>query len=140
MGTLLRKILFDALRFDAPATLPPQEQEALRKRLAPYRSAAKGTLICGVIYLFFLLLILGNHPQNTLSNHQLIARVVLSYTCGAGLLHYLRYRLQPKRNFADFHRTVAHLLGLGPRGLSLALLLLHAVMLVALLHTGGTPR
>ncbi|MBE6435904.1 MAG: hypothetical protein E7030_06835 [Akkermansiaceae bacterium] len=124
---ILQELVESLLSFDAPKKLSVSAQEALQRRISPYKNIA-GAMV--LLYLLFLIALLfwvicmpcppypwGNAAAGSFAFYMLAA------TLGIGLINATAALLFKHWHFADFHTAVAYHLNYGPHGLSLALVL-----------------
>lgn len=124
--------------FDRPALLPPDERRALIERTAPYSPAATGVYCLFGVHSSLLLLLIYQAETLPLPGLQYYVLGASCFTLLTPLLSATLGLLRPGRwSFVDFHTACALLAGLGPKGFSVGLLLLHALFLLLFLIGGN---
>ena len=136
IAELVSEILGGAVRalvgFDSPRVLSLERRRKLLERTAPYSPAATGVYCLFGVHSSLLLLLIYQAENLPIPGLQFY---VLGATCFTLLTLSL---LRPRRwSFANFHTACALRVGLGPKGFSVGLVLLHALFLLLFLIGGN---
>ncbi len=138
VSELLGGVFKVLIGFDHPGLLQPDERRALTERTAPYSPAATGVYCLFGVHSSLLLLQIYQAENLPLPGLQFYVLGTACFTVLTPLLSAALNLLRPGRwNFADFHTACALRTGLGPKGFSVALLLLHALLLLLFLIGGN---
>lgn len=138
VNEVLRGIIYALIGFDRPSTLHPDQRRALIERTAPYSPAAIGIYCLFGVHSAVLLLQIYQSENLPLPGLQYYVLGASCFTLLTPLLSVTISLIRPGRwSFVDFHTACALLAGLGPKGFSVGLLLLHALFLLLFLIGGN---
>lgn len=142
IAELVSEILGGAVRalvgFDSPRVLSPERRRKLLERTAPYSPAATGVYCLFGVHSSLLLLLIYQAENLPIPGLQFYVLGATCFTLLTPLLSLTLSLLRPRRwSFADFHTACALRVGLGPKGFSVGLVLLHALLLLLFLIGGN---
>lgn len=129
IAELLRGIVESIVYFDSPARLTPSQRAALHNRTAPWRNTARTVTIIYGLWSAVLIMWVCTAQQLPLPAFTCAVLGQLSGLALIGITAALLCLLNKKRRFTDFHAAVALVTGLGPRGFTIALILLQGLLL-----------
>lgn len=138
LSEVFRGTIWAIIGFDRPSTLSPNQRRALEERTAPYSPAAIGVYCLFGVHSAVLLLQIYQSENLPLPGLQYYVLGALCFTLLTPLLSAILNLIRPGRwSFANFHTACALYAGLGPKGFSVGLVLLHAFLLFLFLIGGN---
>lgn len=131
ISQIFREIVLAVVYFDSPSQHKTADRLMLERRTAPYRTPVILTYVLLIVLLIGLSLWVIISPQLPLPTAPSFIVGLLHFTLGVPLVSALIGLLRPgKWKFADFHAACAGMVGLGPQGFGVGLLLLHLLLLL----------